>query len=645
MEGRKKQAPKERPKRLMDNRKPDRQQADGEDKPRRWRRPSRTQAFWLFFVLVMIFVAKFIGSKPSDPQLVSYKQYRQYLEEERVAEAVIVGERELKGVLHDRTRFVVNLGPIDAATKREWEEKGVDFRFEEEPFRWYNFLLSFLPWLLFIAFWIFMLRQMQGGARGLFSFGKSRAKLLLEDKHKATFDDVAGADEAKKELEEIIEFLKDPHRFQRLGGRIPKGVLMVGPPGTGKTHLARAVAGEAGVPFFSISGSDFVEMFVGVGASRVRDLFEQGKANAPCLIFVDEIDAVGRHRGAGIGGGHDEREQTLNQLLVEMDGFESNDGVILIAATNRPDVLDPALLRPGRFDRRVVVDLPDVRGREGVLKVHVRKVPLDPDVDLQKVAQGTPGLSGADLENLVNEAALLASRRDRKTVDMGDFEAAKDKVMLGAERRSMVMTEEDQRLSAYHEAGHALVAKSLKGGPVIGKATIIPRGQTMGMVSFLADERRSLTETRLKAHLATALGGCAAEKLIFAERSTGAQGDYQQVTRLARSMVCEWGMNEGLGPLSLGGSDDEVFLGKEFTRSRHLSEETAQAVDREIRKLVVAAEQTALRLLGESEDKLHSLARALLAYEVLDDAEIDQVLAGEPLSREPVRALSAEDEA
>ena len=619
--------------------------ADGEDKPRRWRRPSRTQAFWLFFVLVMIFTVKFLGSKPSDPQLVSYKEYRQYLEQDRIAEAIIVGEREFEGVLYDGTRFVVNLGPIDAATKREWEEKGVDFRFEEEPFRWKNFLFSFLPWLLFIAFWVFMLRQMQGGARGLFSFGKSRAKLLMEDKHKATFADVAGADEAKKELEEVIEFLKDPHRFQRLGGRIPKGVLMVGPPGTGKTHLARAVAGEAGVPFFSISGSDFVEMFVGVGASRVRDLFEQGKANAPCLIFVDEIDAVGRHRGAGIGGGHDEREQTLNQLLVEMDGFESNDGVILIAATNRPDVLDPALLRPGRFDRRVVVDLPDVRGREGVLKVHVRKVPLNPDVDLQKVAQGTPGLSGADLENLVNEAALLASRRDRKTVDMGDFEAAKDKVMLGAERRSMVLTEEDQRLSAYHEAGHALVAKSIKGGPAIGKATIIPRGQAMGMVSFLADERRSLTETRLKAHLATALGGCTAEKLIFAERSTGAQGDYQQVTRLARSMICDWGMNEELGPLSLGGGDDEVFLGKEFTRSRQMSEETAQAVDREVRKLVVEAEETALRILGEKEDKLHSLARALLAYEVLDDAEIDQVLAGDPLAREPVRTLSDEDEA
>ena len=644
MEERKKQAPEERPPRFRDDRGLDSQQGDGEDRPRRWRRPSRTQAFWLFFVLVMIFTVKFLGSKPPDPQLVSYKEYRQYLEDGRIAEAVIVGEREFKGVLHDGTRFMVNLGPIDSETKREWGEQGVDFRFEEEPFRWYNFLFSFLPWLLFIAFWIFMLRQMQGGARGLFSFGKSRAKLLMEDKRKTTFADVAGADEAKKELEEIIEFLKDPHRFQRLGGRIPKGVLMIGPPGTGKTHLARAVAGEAGVPFFSISGSDFVEMFVGVGASRVRDLFEQGKANAPCLIFVDEIDAVGRHRGAGIGGGHDEREQTLNQLLVEMDGFESNDGVILIAATNRPDVLDPALLRPGRFDRRVVVDLPDVRGREGVLKVHVRKVPLDPDVDLQKVAQGTPGLSGADLENLVNEAALLASRRDRKTVDMGDFEAAKDKVMLGAERRSMVLTEEDQRLSAYHEAGHALVAKSLKGGPTIGKATIIPRGQAMGMVSFLADERRSLTETRLKAHLATALGGCAAEKLIFAERSTGAQGDYQQVTRLARSMVCEWGMNEELGPLSLGGGDDEVFLGKEFTRSRHLSEETAQAVDREIRKLVVEAEETALRILGEKEDKLHSLARALLAYEVLDDAEIDQVLAGEPLARKPVRTLSDEDE-
>jgi len=620
----------------------DRQQPDGEDKPRLWRRPSRTQTIWIFLVLVLIFAAKFFGSMPSDAPEISWKQYRQYLAEGLISDAVIVGENEFRGRLRDGEKFVVNLGPIDAATKREWEERELNITFKEEPFQWYNLLFSFLPWLFFIGLWIFMLRQMQGGSRGLFSFGKSRAKLLMEDKQETTFADVAGADEAKEELEEIIEFLKDPQKFQRLGGRIPKGVLMMGPPGTGKTHLARAVAGEAGVPFFSISGSDFVEMFVGVGASRVRDLFEQGKTNAPCIIFIDEIDAVGRHRGAGIGGGHDEREQTLNQLLVEMDGFESNDGVILIAATNRPDVLDPALLRPGRFDRRVVVDLPDVRGREGVLKVHARKVPLDTGVDLQKVAQGTPGLSGADLENLVNEAALLASRRDRKAVAMSDFDAAKDKVMLGTERRSLVLTEEDQRLSAYHEAGHALVAKRLVGGPSIGKATIIPRGQAMGMVSFLADERRSLTETRLKGHLATALGGCVAEKLVFSERSTGAQGDYQQVTKMARSMVCDWGMNEKIGPLALGGDSDEVFLGKELARNRQISEETAQTVDREIRKLVGEAEEEAKRILADNLVQLHGLARALLEYEVLDDHEIDQVLAGESLEREPVRLLADE---
>ena len=643
MDGREQRDLEEQRHKMPDNGKSDRQQPDDDERPRLWRRPSRTQAFWIFFVLVMIFAAKFFGSKPSDAEVISYKKYREHLEAGLIAKAVIIGDNEFHGELHNAAKFVVNLGPIDAETKREWQEQQIDFRFKEEPFQWYNLLFSFLPWLLFIGFWIFMLRQMQGGPRGLFSFGKSKAKLLMEDKQTTTFADVAGADEAKEELEEIIEFLKDPLKFQRLGGRIPKGVLMVGPPGTGKTHLARAVAGEAGVPFFSISGSDFVEMFVGVGASRVRDLFEQGKASAPCIVFVDEIDAVGRHRGAGIGGGHDEREQTLNQLLVEMDGFESNDGVILIAATNRPDVLDPALLRPGRFDRRVVVDLPDIRGREGVLQVHARKVPLDPDVDLQKLAQGTPGLTGADLANLVNEAALLASRHDRKMVTMTDFEAAKDKVMLGAERRSMVLTEEDQRLSAYHEAGHALVAKSLKGGPSIGKATIIPRGQAMGMVSFLADERRSLTETRLKAHLATALGGCVAEKLIFDERSTGAQGDYQQVTGLARSMICEWGMNENLGPLALGGSDNEVFLGKDFNRNQHISEETAQVVDREIRTLVVQAEKQASTILSGNTDKLHALARALLLYEVLDDAEIDSILAGTPLQREPVRQLTDEE--
>ncbi|MFA6109737.1 MAG: ATP-dependent zinc metalloprotease FtsH [Candidatus Latescibacterota bacterium] len=605
-----------------------------EDRGRRWRRPSRTQTFWILFVLGLILAAKFLGSMPSDERVISYKEYRDYLKAGQIVQGVVVGQDEFHGVLRDDERFTVNLGPIDAATKLEWEAQGLDFRFKQRPFQWYNVLLGFLPWLLMIAFWIFMLRQMQGGPRGLFSFGKSRARLLTEDKQKTTFRDVAGADEAKQELEEIIEFLKDPHKFQRLGGRIPKGVLMVGPPGTGKTHLARAVAGEAGVPFYSISGSDFVEMFVGVGASRVRDLFEQGKANAPCIIFIDEIDAVGRHRGAGIGGGHDEREQTLNQLLVEMDGFESNDGVILIAATNRPDVLDPALLRPGRFDRRVVVDLPDVRGREGVLRVHVRNVPIGDDVDLRRVAQGSPGLSGADLANLVNEAALLASRRGLTAVSMADFEEAKDKVMLGAERRSLVMTEEDKRLPAYHEAGHALVAKLLPGAQPIHKATIIPRGQAMGMVSFLADERRSITETRLRAHLATALGGCCAEKLIFSERSTGAQGDYKQVTALARSMVCDWGMNRALGPLSLGGEDDEIFVGREFTRRRAFSDHTAEAIDQEVRELVLDAERVATELLRQHEDRLRLLAGALLEFEVLDDLEIDRILAGEPLARQ-----------
>ncbi|MEE3235313.1 MAG: ATP-dependent zinc metalloprotease FtsH [Candidatus Latescibacterota bacterium] len=600
-----------------------------EDRPRRWRRPSRTQAFWIFLILVLIFAGKFFDSTPSDAPNISYRQYREFLEEGKVVEAVIVGESEFHGILNDGGTFVVNLGPIDGSTKREWQQDfNLDFKFKDEPFKWSNVIFSVLPWVLFLGFWVFMLRQMQGGSRGLFSFGKSRAKILTGETQETTFDDVAGADEAKEELSEIIDFLKDPERFQRLGGRIPKGVLMVGPPGTGKTHLARAISGEAGVPFFSISGSDFVEMFVGVGASRVRDLFEQGKNSAPCIIFVDEIDAVGRQRGAGIGGGHDEREQTLNQLLVEMDGFQSNDGVILIAATNRPDVLDPALLRPGRFDRRVVVDLPDVRGREEILKIHVRKVPLTEKVDLKRVAQATPGLSGADLANLINEAALFASRKGRDSVDRSDIEQANDKVMMGAERRSLLLTDEDKTLAAYHEAGHALVAKSVPESQKIGKATIIPRGQAMGVVSFLPDERRSMTETRLKSHLATALGGCCAERIIFSERSTGAQSDYKQVASLARSMVCDWGMNQELGPIALSNREEEVFLGKGFAQAGNLSEETTQIIDREIRRLVQEAETSATGILRNRIEDLHTIAKALLKFEVLDDTELDMLLDG-----------------
>ena len=617
----------------MDEQPRQRQDGPGDDGGRMpWRWPSRSRAFWIFLILVLIIAAKFLGTMPSDTLEVSYVEYREYLQSGNIERATIIGEQEFHGVLLDGTRFVVNLGPIDGSTKREWLEAGIeDFSFEDKPFQWYSVIISFLPWLLFIGFWIFMLRQMQGGPKGLFSFGKSRAKLLTDDRRKTTFQDVAGVDEAEEELAEIIEFLTDPEKFQRLGGRAPKGVLLVGAPGTGKTHLARAVAGEAGVPFFAISGSDFVEMFVGVGASRVRDLFEQGKASAPCIIFIDEIDAVGRHRGAGIGGGHDEREQTLNQLLVEMDGFESNDGVILIAATNRPDVLDPALLRPGRFDRRVVVNLPDVRGRKGILEVHSRNVPLGEDVDLERLAKGTPGMSGADLENLINEAALLASRRNRERVMHTDFEDAKDKVMFGAERKSLIMTEEDKKLSAVHEAGHALAAKKTPGAPPINKAMIVPRGLTMGMVSFLDEERHSITESRLKAHLVTSLGGCCAESIVFGERSTGAQADYKQATGLARSMVCDWGMNKDLGPLALGNDEAEIFLGKDLARVRPHSEHTAQAIDREIRDLIIEAETRARETLEANRQQLDDLADALLEYEVLDDVEIDRVLAGEPV--------------
>jgi len=613
---------------------------------RQWGRITKTLAFWVFFLLVAIFASKFFGSSAAtDDEEISYKEYRELLKKGKIGSATIT-ENEFYGKLREPeylpvgegsqpfTRFVVNLGVVDAEARADWEKYGVDFRFENKPFNWLNVFFNFLPWLLFVGLWLFILRQMQGGPKGAFSFGKSRAKLVSEDRPKVTFKDVAGSEEAKQELQEIIEFLKDPRKFQRLGGRLPKGVLLVGPPGTGKTYMAKAVAGEAGVPFFSMSGSDFVEMFVGVGASRVRDLFEQGKGHAPCIIFIDEIDAVGRHRGAGIGGGHDEREQTLNQLLVEMDGFESKEGVILIAATNRPDVLDPALLRPGRFDRQVVVDRPDIRGREGVLRVHTRKIPLEKNVDIKILARGTPGLSQADLANLVNEAALLASRYNRARVNMEDFEDAKDKVMMGAERRSLVISSHEKKLLAYHEIGHALVAKLIPESDPVHKVTIIPRGTALGVTHYLPlDERHTYPKGYCLARLAYALGGRVAEKLVFLEVTTGSANDYDQATNLARHMVCEWGMSDKLGPMAYGQKQDEIFLGRELAHRRDYSEKTAEAIDEEVKSFVLEAEQRAEKLLRENIDVLHLLAGTLLEFEVLDGSQLDRLIAGEKLER------------
>ena len=496
---------------------------------------------------------------------------------------------------------------------------------------WYmSVLISWFPMILFIGVWIFFMRQMQGGGAKALSFGKARARLISEKHNKITFADVAGVDEAKEELREIIEFLKDPQRFQKLGGKIPKGVLLVGPPGTGKTLLAKAIAGEANVPFFSISGSDFVEMFVGVGASRVRDLFEQGKKHAPCIIFMDEIDAVGRHRGAGLGGGHDEREQTLNQLLVEMDGFETNEGVILIAATNRPDVLDPALLRPGRFDRQVVVPRPDVKGREEILRVHARRIPLGPDVDLKVLSRGTPGFSGADLANLVNEAALLAARHSKKVVEMFDFESAKDKVLMGVERRSMIISEEEKRTIAYHEAGHTLVAHSLPGADPVHKVTIIPRGRALGLTQQLpSDDKYNYSRDYLMNRITILLGGRAAEEMVFRQQTTGAGDDLEKATEMARKMVCEWGMSEKLGPLTFGKREEHIFLGREFARHQDYSEETAVLIDAEVKQIVVDGASRARSILEEQLARLHRLAKALLEHESLDAEEIARVLAVE----------------
>ncbi|UCE20525.1 MAG: ATP-dependent zinc metalloprotease FtsH [Gemmatimonadota bacterium] len=596
----------------------------------------------MILILLSIAGVQFFSRARSGEEMITYTEFKKQLEAGNVTKALII-DTELQGDLRspiirpqdnrEFQKFKVILPFIDSDMIKEWDEKGLEYNFKAKPSNWMGILFGVLPWLLVGVFWIFLLRQMQGGPKGVFTFGKSKAKLLTEDKPKVTFKDVAGADEAKQELQEIIEFLKGPEKFVKLGGKIPKGALLLGPPGTGKTLLAKAVAGEAEVPFFSMSGSDFVEMFVGVGASRVRDLFEQGKRSAPCIIFIDELDAVGRHRGAGLGGGHDEREQTLNQLLVEMDGFESNEGVILLAATNRPDVLDPALLRPGRFDRQIVVDRPDIKGREGILKVHTRKIPLAKNVKLSILARGTPGLSGADLANLVNEAALLAARRERPKVTMIDFEEAKDKVMMGAERKSLVITDEEKKSIAYHESGHALVSKMIPGSDPVHKVTIIPRGRALGLTSYLPiDERRIHSREYCLGLLAHMLGGRAAEKIVLKQLTTGAGNDIEQATELARKMVCDWGMSESLGPITFGKKEEEIFLGREIAKHRDYSERTAVLIDEEVRRLVEGAEKRAENILRNNVDKLHTLSQALLQREILDGDQIDKIIKGEKLS-------------
>jgi len=560
---------------------------------------------------------------------ISYTEFMARVEKANVAGVVIQGQ-EISGTQVDGARFKT-FAPDDADLINILRSRGVTIKAKpptESP--WYmTILVSWFPMVLLIGVWIFFMRQMQSGGGKALSFGKSRARLLSEHSAKVTFEDVAGIDEAKEELGEVIDFLKDPKKFTRLGGRIPKGVLLMGAPGTGKTLLARAIAGEAAVPFFSISGSDFVEMFVGVGASRVRDLFVQGKKNAPCIIFIDEIDAVGRHRGAGLGGGHDEREQTLNQLLVEMDGFESNEGVILISATNRPDILDPALMRPGRFDRQVVVPVPDIKGREGILKVHTRKTPLADDVDLPILARGTPGFSGADLENMVNEAALLAARFDKERLEMVDFEEAKDKVLMGSARKSMIISDREKRNTAYHEAGHTLVAKRLPNTDPIHKVTIIPRGRALGLTQQLPiDEKHTYPKRYLLDGLAVLMGGRAAEELVLDEMTSGAANDIERATETARKMVCQWGMSDKLGPLAFGQKEEQIFLGREFAQHKDYSEDTAVLIDHEIRNLVTEAYETAKNILTEHMDSLHALAEALLERETLVEKEIDAIIAG-----------------
>ena len=613
-----------------------------------WKTLGGNLLIWVLIIVMAVTALQFF-STDYKLQPISYTQFQEYLESDMVESGKIVGRAfkgkfkepitiESQGLAEPKqyTNFTTVLPEVTFEMTKIWDEKGIIYRFEEQSMGLLDYLIQFSPWILIIFFWFFLMKKMQGagGQNGIFNFGKSRAKIISPDNPKTSFKDVAGCDEAKVELQEIVEFLKHPAKYKKLGAKIPKGALLLGAPGTGKTLLAKAVSGEASVPFFSISGAEFVEMFVGVGASRVRDLFDQAKRNAPSIIFIDEIDAVGRHRGAGLGGGHDEREQTLNQILVEMDGFDTDDSVILLAATNRPDVLDKALLRPGRFDRQIVVDAPSVDGREAILKIHSKNVPMDKSVDLKVLARGTPGLVGADLENLVNESALLAARKNKKKVAMTDFEEAKDKVMMGVERKSMILTPKEKKVTAYHEAGHALVAHFTEGSDPVHKITIIPRGMSLGLTAQIPeDETHNYQKIYLLGRLDILMGGRCAEKLIFNDTSTGAGNDISVATDIARKMVCEWGMSERIGPLTFGKKSEEVFLGREISHSRDYSDEISQIIDEEITSFVKQAEENAEKVLTTHLDELHNLAGTLLEYESISGKEMIQVLKGEEIIR------------
>lgn len=622
---------------------------------------ARNLMIWVFIGLSVFSLVLMFQNNPAQETKITFSEYKQFLQRDLIEKAVItksqLNDYEFKGTLRNEQTILVNgkaksiktfttkLGYVDADTEKMWEDKGIAWEYQEGDNLFWGTMFSFLPLILLVVLMFFIFRRMQngGGQKGIFTFGKARIRLLNENSQKVTFEDVAGADEAKYELQEVVEFLKDTTKFKKLGAKIPKGVLLLGPPGTGKTLLARAVAGEAESPFFSMSGADFVEMFVGVGASRVRDLFEQAKKNAPCIVFIDEIDAVGRQRGAGLGGGHDEREQTLNQLLVEMDGFEQSSGIIIIAATNRPDVLDPALLRPGRFDRQVVVDRPDVRGREQIFRVHSKKIQVADDVKLDILAKGTPGLSGADIANIVNEAALLAARRSSDKVTMYDFENAKDKILMGVERKSMIISEKEKEMTAYHEMGHALIGVMLPHCDPVHKVTIIPRGRALGLTASLPEEdRHSWSKEYIESNIIMLMGGRAAEKIIFNNFSTGASNDIQRATDMAKKMVCEWGMSPVIGPINYANKDEEVFIGREMHKGRDISEDTAKLIDSEIRRIVIDAANQAEKILTDNLDLLHKTSKVLLERETVDREELDLMVKGEelpPISKQQLNAL------